>query len=364
MSEKIKILLITNMYPSAAQPSLGTFVQNCAEGLEESGADVTVLSLNRGSRYIILNYLIFFYRVLNLGLKGRWDFFYFHYISLSGVPVILLKLFRPGIKIVGNIHGSDIADELGVSRRFSKLRLWISKIACRISDFIVVPSEYYKNVAEEFICPTQKDFFVSPSGGLPDFFFDSEDRCMPEIPTILFVGRLVPGKGVSDFLAAVEAVLLVRKGRVRVIIVGDGPQKFEVESFSKRHAELVELSHILSVSQRDLVALYRESTVFVFPSLREAESLGLVVVEALASGTPVIAYKNGALEEVLSHGKTGYLVAKSDSKLLGDILLRVMEMDECMWLCMSAEAKSSSTRFKNNIVSNALFDRFKSELVK
>ncbi len=110
--------------------------------------------------------------------------------------------------------------------------------------------------------------------------------------TILFVGRLVPEKGVLDL---VEAFLNIERNNVELKIVGEGPLKEEVE---KR------LEHkIASTGYSTINTQYQEADIIVIPSKTIStweEQYGMVAVEAMASGLPIIAYKSGSLPLVLA----------------------------------------------------------------
>jgi glycosyltransferase involved in cell wall biosynthesis len=122
----------------------------------------------------------------------------------------------------------------------------------------------------------------------------------------LFVGRLSPEKGVGTLLAAWERL----QGRVPLKIVGDGPLKKQVVEATGRHPRMQYLGHR---PVEKVHALMQEAGVLIFPS-GWYETFGLVVAEAFATATPVIAADVGAIDELVEHGRVGLRFRPGDPK--------------------------------------------------
>lgn len=127
-------------------------------------------------------------------------------------------------------------------------------------------------------------------------------------PIALFVGRLEPLKGVDILLRAAAIADLDQP--LTVIIAGvDGPDRHERRRLDALIAELgigARVRFVGAVEREQLPAYYQAADVCVVPSYYE--SFGLVAVEALASGTPVIATRVGGLQYTVRDGQTGYLI--------------------------------------------------------
>lgn len=120
----------------------------------------------------------------------------------------------------------------------------------------------------------------------------------PEDLVLGYVGRLAPEKNLGVVLAAYEAVKL-RQPRVRLVFVGDGPQRAEL-------AARVPDAHFAGQrSGDDLAAHYAGLDLFLFPSL--TETFGNVTTEAMASGCAVIAFDSAAAGELIRSGENGWL---------------------------------------------------------
>ncbi|GEM_PF-1544177 len=144
---------------------------------------------------------------------------------------------------------------------------------------------------------------------------------------LLFVGRCSPNKGIQYLL---EAVALVSAScRVRLHIVGntgDDPQYYNhlVEITTARQIAGKVIFHgFVQPGSADLVKLYRQSDIFVLPSIREG--FGIVVLEAMSCGLPIITTTADALPELVAHGKTGMLVPPGNAQALADAIATLVD---------------------------------------
>ncbi len=140
-------------------------------------------------------------------------------------------------------------------------------------------------------------------------------------PTILFVGRIQPLKGVA---VATEALGRMRNRDARLVIVG-GPSGLEGQQELARVHDAIDahglhsrVSFVEPVPHHLLSSWYRAADVCIVPS--RSESFGLVALEAAACGTPVVASSVGGLRTLVDHGKTGFLVAGRDPSVFATYL--------------------------------------------
>ncbi|MFF2019615.1 glycosyltransferase family 4 protein [Paenibacillus sp. NPDC058177] len=129
----------------------------------------------------------------------------------------------------------------------------------------------------------------------------------PPAFTVLFVGRIIPRKGVPVLIRAVA--LLNRLTRAHLVVTGRGKPAYirRLRQLARRLG--VPVTFPGSVPHEDIHSLYQAADVFVCPSQRH-ESFGLVNVEAMASGLPVVASSNGGIREIIVPGHNGYLVKR------------------------------------------------------
>ncbi|KWX71536.1 spore coat protein [Paenibacillus riograndensis] len=125
--------------------------------------------------------------------------------------------------------------------------------------------------------------------------------------TVLFVGRVIPRKGVPVLIRAMR--LLHKRLPAQLIIAGHGKPLYirQLKAMARRLG--VRAVFIGKIAHEDIHDLYHAADVFVCPSQRH-ESFGLVNVEAMASGLPVIASNNGGIREIIVSGHNGYLVQR------------------------------------------------------
>ena len=123
---------------------------------------------------------------------------------------------------------------------------------------------------------------------------------------LIIVGRITPNKGIA------EAIRIARAAGERLIIVGS-PTPYLPWSRAYWEEEVQpwvdgdQIQHREHMPNRDVIALVARAKAFLFP-LQWEEPFGLAVAEALAAGTPVVTYPKGSMPELVSDGKTGFLV--------------------------------------------------------
>ncbi|EPS57661.1 hypothetical protein M569_17157, partial [Genlisea aurea] len=169
----------------------------------------------------------------------------------------------------------------------------------------------------------------------------------PDKPLIVYVGRLGVEKSL-DFLKRVMDEL----PEARIAFVGDGPYRAELERlFSGTPAVFTGMLH-----GEELSRAYASGDVFVMPS--ESETLGLVVLEAMSSGLPVVAARAGGIPDIIPddrRGKTGYLYAPGD---VGDCLskLRPLVGDEKLREAIGKAARADVAKYDWRVATRKIRD--------
>jgi len=173
---------------------------------------------------------------------------------------------------------------------------------------------------------------------------------LPEaIPLILFVGRLQPLKGLDTLLRAVH---LVRQHHplLQALIVGgglDAGDPYEAEELAclrvlAEHLELTpHLTFIKAQPQETLAQYYAAADVFVLPS--HYESFGMVALEAMACGTPVVASHVGGLASTIVHERTGLLAPVGDWPAFARAIMRVLASPTLRDMCSHASVQRAQT---------------------
>ncbi len=143
-------------------------------------------------------------------------------------------------------------------------------------------------------------------------------------PFVLFTGRLASNKGFRAFLPAFARLHQHDPTASLVLVGADGGQRPTIEALAAELgiAPAVRIVGFVAEEAR-LAAAFREARIFVLPS--EYEAFGLVLLEALAQGTPVIASRVGGIPEFIEEGRAGLLVPPGDAGALGEAMLALWD---------------------------------------
>ncbi len=140
----------------------------------------------------------------------------------------------------------------------------------------------------------------------------------------LFVGRLVPYKGVNILFEALAQV-----PAARLVVVGEGPEKPDLLDLGERLGVLDRVSFVGTLDEQGIAAHLGRARALVLPSVDASEAFGLVQLEAMAAGVPVIATDlPTGVPEVGVPGETGFLVAPRDSSALATAMARLQQDTE------------------------------------
>jgi glycosyltransferase involved in cell wall biosynthesis len=228
--------------------------------------------------------------------------------QLAHFNYVVPPLYRgPAVVTVHDLSFESEPGLMGPRDRFM-FRTFVPRSVRRADRVLVVSERTKRDLVERYGVSEQK-IVVTPNGVDPIFRPNGSTPDVP--PYALFVGGIQPRK---DPLTAIEALALV-DGDLRLVIVGDEKRGGdEVRSAVRRLGLESRVELIGYVEHESLASLYRGAACLVFPS--RYEGFGLPVLEAMASGTPVVATTAGAVPEVA--GDAAILVAPGDPAALAD----------------------------------------------
>lgn len=214
--------------------------------------------------------------------------------------------------IVTTFYGAEL--RLG----FRRFLAWAARRAARviaISSYTAAALREITNVPIEVI-----PYAASLPPARPKADADRE-----HVPTVLFVGRLVERKGVTHL---VEAVAQLADRRARLVIVGDGPERPRLEARARELGIADRVEFRGRISDADLRTAYQRAGVFVLPAVLDSrgdtEGLGVVLLEAMNYGVPVIASNIGGIVDIVVDQETGMLVPPADAAALASALDSVL----------------------------------------
>jgi glycosyltransferase involved in cell wall biosynthesis len=196
--------------------------------------------------------------------------------------------------------------------------------AYQVMERIIVASQYMKELMIQNSIPEDRIEVLPPISTLPQIPNDCRNQVKSNSSKILFVGRLEYEKGLPYLLKAMAGV----EFNYELIIAGDGSLKQEYLNLAQELGLTDNVKFVNWLSASALDELYSECNVTVMPSIMP-EPFGIVGIEAMANGIPVIAFDVGGISDWLIDGYNGFLVPAKDISTLSqkiDLLLSDNEL--------------------------------------
>ncbi|KAI7261344.1 hypothetical protein KC345_g9771 [Hortaea werneckii] len=229
----------------------------------------------------------------------------FELIQIDNRPLLLAAVKRrhPGIPVLLFLHSlTFVPPESRIARSLA------------LADAVAANSRSLQQRLSRRFPGTSKKLSVIPLGADLSRFVPAQPQEKARLRalyglapgfTVLFVGRVIPRKGVPVLIRAMHR--LNKHLPARLLIAGGGkpPYVRRLKLLARRLG--VSVSFLGNIPHEDIHGLYQSADCFICPS-QQHESFGLVNVEAMASGLPVIASSNGGIREIIDSGYNGYLV--------------------------------------------------------
>ncbi len=260
-----------------------------------------------------------------------------------------------------------VASDLGIARVATNHTLFLAhdfRMFWSIAS-LLLPTRYYLQYAQAVISVSRvADTFVESIMG-SDFkakrfvvpnavntYKITPPAREPEDNIILFVGRLVYRKGLHVLIKALQRV---RIRDFKLYVVGGGYMGILSRILAKAYEVEDKVEFLGVVPEEVKLELYRRAKVVVVPSIFN-ESFGIVALEAMAAGRPVIASRVGGLEEVVIDGETGLLVEPGSEEQLAEAIEMLLG-DEVYRRRLGANARRFvETRYSWDVVLNSIMD--------
>jgi glycosyltransferase involved in cell wall biosynthesis len=289
--------------------------------LVPNGGIVANLRAARWKWLLLPGFVVGQYRAARHILRTRRiDLIHAHWLLPQGF--IARRLARlHGIPYVVTSHGGDLFGLRGrLSTRLKR------KVADDCAAMTVVSSAMRDEAARIGLRPAHIE--VLPMGVDMQDRFVPDDRSLRVADELLFVGRLVPKKGLTHLLDALPAVLERRPSTV-LNIVGFGPEESALKAQARRMGVERSVKFVGATPQSELPVLYRRASVFVAPFVRDAsgdqEGLPVALMEALGCGCPVVVGDVAGVRDLLGDAADEVCVDPRDTRVLAAKIVAVLD---------------------------------------
>ena len=257
-------------------------------------------------------------------IHGNWNCDWFFKKKYFNVPII------------STMHGTWIGEYNGVLsqplkysrlndlfiRIFGKIFGRIDKKVAKKTDKLIVVSQFSKKEVLKYYKIPEDKIIVIPNG-VDNKIFSIQNRkqkLKKKTFNLLFVGRLVARKA-PQYLIEALPLIIKEIPNVKLIIIGSGPLKGVLLKRIKQLGLTGKVSIFSGVPINILAKIYAISDLFIFHSFYEAQ--GIVLLEAMSSGVPIIGTKIGGIPDTIIHNKCGMLIKPGDPKSISNAVINL-----------------------------------------
>ena len=248
------------------------------------------------------------------------------FTSSFGIWTILALLLKPLCwwRVIIAYEGSSPS----VDYRNSAMRLLVRRLMVKFADAYITNSQAGKAYLVEVLNANNNRVFVQPYE-IPDprTLATQEnvelDTAQLQRPVFLFVGQIVPRKGLHVLLEACKILQQQGYREYTLQIVGDGSQREELEKFSQEHHLTDCVQWVGRVDYNLIGAYFRNADVFVLPTLED--TWGVVVLEAMLLGKPILCSTGAGTAELVVHGENGYVFDPNQPEKLAELMRQLID---------------------------------------
>ncbi len=258
-----------------------------------------------------------------------------------------------------------VKNAIGIGMNEPDLRINSEKALVRDCNRIIAPTEREKEYLIHYYDASPKAITVIPCGVNLELFRSVEKEIARNYlgldgkGIILFVGRIVPLKGIDKLLMAMP--YLENGQRLKLLVIGGDEDCQDEMKRLKSLAQSLQIHDSVSflglVKHEELPYFYSAADLCVLPSYYE--SFGLVALESLACGTPVVVTKVGGLESVIRQGDTGYVVLDNTPFRLANKMARLLSMSNKEAI---SSIRASVTKFSWSKIAEAIVNEYRAVL--
>lgn len=302
-----------------------------AKGLEgtlqvEVVGKFRVIEINRDNSSYGDNFTYLSPGVIGHLLKLRPQVIFTSSFGVWTIIALMLKLVMRW-RVVVAYEGSSP----GVDYRHSPLRLLMRRLLVWLADAYITNSQGGKDYLIDILSAKPSRVFLQPYE-IPD------EKTLPgsgeignylsslQRPIFLFVGHLIPRKGLPLLLQACAALQKRGYQNYTLLVVGDGSQQEELQAFCQKKGLSDRIEWAGRVSYDQIGSYFKQADVFVFPTLED--TWGVVTLEAMLLGKPILCSKGAGTSELVVHGENGYVFSPDDADELANLMQTFLDQPE------------------------------------
>ena len=294
---------------------------------------------------------------------SKYDILRSHYWTSALLAEKIKK--QLGLRDVVTFHTLGAVKNRAFGTRLEpELRIKSEKEIVANADCIVTSTDEGKNNLINLYSASPEKVSVIPPGVNLDFFHPGDkEKARRDLDledyrrVLLFAGRLQPFKGLDLLLHAMTS--LPNHGITRLLVVGGnagkGDELAKMNSLVKKLGISEMVGFVGAVEHENMPKFYNAADICVVPSYHE--SFGMVAVESLACGTPVVASRVGGLATIVQDGETGYLFDERSPETLATYLCLLMSENEIR-NSMAGAARQSVMKYNWSSTAHRLFQMY------
>lgn len=285
--------------------------------------------------------------------KNNYDLTHSFFTVPCGAISLWLKLTKK-IPYIISLRGSDVP---GYSDRFKLIYFFLTpliKVIWRKSASVVANSMGLKELAQK----TDKNQKIAViANGIDIVNFRPEHSLQKDKPFIITLGgtRITERKGINYLIEAL-ALLVSKYPNIFLRLVGEGNEKENLMNLTKE-LKLDNVVEFVGLIPREKIApYYQEAKLFVLPSLNEGMSNAML--EALATGLPILATDTGGTKELVEDGTNGMIIKMQDARDLAEKIERLIN-DEALRVRMGQESRRKAEQMSWKNVAQEYYELYK-----
>lgn len=388
---KLKILMLSWEYPPKVIGGLARAVADLSQALVEEGHDVTVVTgdysecnqleyvdgvrIHRANQFFprpmdfieevhFMNYHLI-QKASELLSQDHFDLIHAHdWLVAPSAKVLKHAFHKP---LMATIHATEWGRNGGLhndlQRHISDMEWWLTYEAYGV----IVCSYHMRDELQRIFQVPGDKLHVVPNGVRAQDFIRTHQNldewkrswALPHEDIVLYVGRHVYEKGIDLLLSAAPKILQNRP-QTKFIIAGKGPLHDELkkQAWDMGLGEKVLFPGFIDDLERN--SLYRLAEVAVFPS--RYEPFGIVALEAMAGGAPVVVSDVGGFKETVEHGKNGLSFYSGDANSLADSILRLLSDRELGQYLSDQAYQDLNNKYNWNIIARETVKIYENDL--